>query len=83
MRLTKQQEQDATQELLEILEAHPQGLPTSQLSGTWKFHGEKTLRNPQIIRLLRKSGQATMSISGYGLRTQGWWKSKGGEHSAK
>ena len=49
------------------------GLPTSAMSGTRQFHGENTLSNAQIIRLLRKSGRATMRIVGNGSRTQGWW----------
>jgi hypothetical protein len=74
MRLTKSQEAVATQELLDILERHPNGLPTTQLSGTPRFHGTKTLRNPQIIRLLRKSGAATMTMVGGGKFWQGWWR---------
>jgi hypothetical protein len=74
MRLTKSQEVIATQELLEILERNPKGLSTTHLSGTPKFHGTKTLRNPQIIRLLSKSGAATMTMVGGGEFWQGWWQ---------
>jgi len=74
MRLTKSQEVVATQELLNILERHRNGLPTTQLSDTPKFHGTQTLRNPQIIRLLRKSGGATMTMVGGGNFWKGYWR---------
>jgi len=74
MRLTKSQEAIATQELLKILARHLEGLSTAQLVGTPKFHGTRTLRNSQIIRLLRKSSAATMTMSGGGKFWQGWWK---------
>jgi hypothetical protein len=74
MRLTKSQEAVATQELLGMLERHPEGLPTTQLSSTFLFHGTQTLRNPQTIRLLRKSGVAKMTMVGGGKFWQGWWQ---------
>lgn len=53
MRLTKNEAARATRELLEILRKHPEGVCTSELSGTPQFHGVRTLRSRQIIRLLR------------------------------
>ena len=53
MRLSKHQAVIATQELLSILAVHPEGMRTSELSGTPKFHGSRTLNNRQITRLLR------------------------------
>jgi hypothetical protein len=50
MRLTKKMAQEATDELLRILADYPSGLRTSELSGTRRFHGERTLRSRQIIR---------------------------------
>ena len=45
MRLSKHQAVIATQELLSILAQHPQGMRTSELSGTPKFHEARTLNN--------------------------------------
>jgi hypothetical protein len=74
MRLTKRQAEIATQELLEILRHNPQGKSTSDLSGTPKFHGGRTLSNRQIIRLLRKTGQVSESVDGHGMYTRSWWR---------
>ncbi len=74
MRLTRQEEEIATRELLGILGKHPEGMSTSNLSGTPKFHGTYTLRNRQIIRLLRKTGKVRESVSGSGNRTFSGWQ---------
>jgi hypothetical protein len=74
MRLTKHQEEVATQELLEILRLNPQGKSTSNLRGTPKFHGGRTLSNRQIIRLLRKTGQVKETVDGHGMYTRSWWR---------
>ena len=75
MRFRKGREAQATQELLELLAKYP-GLSTTEMSGTRKFHGVKTLRNPQIIRLLRKSGKAVMQVVGTGNFQKGIWTLK-------
>jgi len=74
MRLTKSQEAVATQELLGMLRRSRYGIPTTDLSGTPKFHSERTLRNRQIIRLLRKSGAAKMTLVGGGKFRKGVWE---------
>ena len=56
MRLTKDQEKQATIELLDRLVEHPEGLTTTELIGSPGFHGKRTLKPAQLIRLLRKSG---------------------------
>jgi hypothetical protein len=76
MRLTKKLKEDAIAELLEILRSRPFGLPTSKLSGTPRFHGERTLSNRQIIRLLNASGRAQSHVAGYGSRTYYIWTLK-------
>ena len=75
MRLTKKMEEVATAELLEILRRYP-ARTTSDLSNTPKFHGERTLSNRQIIRLLNVSGKAQSTLSGYGNRTYFVWTLK-------
>ena len=75
MRIYKQHtRQAATDELLEILAKHPEGLRTSELSGTPKFHGGRTLSNRQIIRLLRDSARAKETVGGSGMRTYYVWQ---------
>ena len=74
MRLTKKLALEATDELLGIIAEYPSGLRTSELSGTRRFHGEQTLRNRQIIRLLRASGKAEAFRGGQGKRTFYFWK---------
>ncbi len=74
MRLTKKLAGEATDELLSILAEYSSGLRTSELSGTRRFHGERTLRNRQIIRLLGKSGKAAAFRGGQGKRTFYLWK---------
>lgn len=66
----------ATAELLSILEQTPLGLTTSELSGTPRFHGHRTLSNRQIIRLLRESGKVVESTVGHGMRTASLWRIK-------
>ena len=74
MRLTKKLAGEATDELLSILADYPSGLRTSELSGTRRFHGGRTLRNRQIIHLLRESGKAQAFRGGQGKRTFYFWK---------
>jgi len=76
MRLTKKMSEVATAELLEILTRYSPGVSTSDLSSTPKFHGERTLSNRQIIRLLNASGRAQSTLSGYGSRTYYVWTLK-------
>lgn len=62
MRLSKEQETCATNELLALLARNRQrgghGIRTFLMCGTPAFHGESTLSLKQIARLLRKSGRA-------------------------
>ena len=77
MRLTKQQEVQATTELLTMLANDGanggEGLRTSELRGTTHFHGERTLSRQQITRLLRASGKADSELAGAGARTYNLW----------
>jgi uncharacterized protein len=79
MRIRKGQEEQATRELLSKLSMHPEGLATTEMSGTKQFHGVKTLRNPQIIRLLGRSGKAEMTMVGGGNYWKCVWKLKTAE----
>jgi hypothetical protein len=56
---------EATEELLHILAVNGP-MRTSDLGGTPKFHGVRTLSNQTICRLLRESGKAEMTFEGYG-----------------
>jgi len=64
MKLTKEEKVQATNELLEMLADDKQnggkGLRTTQMQGTLIFHGSYSLSLHQIVRLLRKSGKATL-----------------------
>jgi hypothetical protein len=68
MRLTKEQEVRATNELLAMLAKNKQGggfgLRSSEMQGTTAFHGSNTLSLRQIARLLRKSGKVTAELGG-------------------
>ena len=75
-RMTKRDEHLATQEMLERLRSFPAGLRTSQLIGTRRFHGERTLTAKQVARLLRASGEADHSYEGAGYMAASWWKLK-------
>ena len=55
----------ATEELLHILAVNGP-TRTSDLRGTRRFHGMRTLSNQTICRLLRDSGKAEMTFEGYG-----------------
>jgi hypothetical protein len=74
MRLNARLIKEATAELLAILKEYPGGLPTSSMSGTQKFHGGRTLRNRQIIKLLRATNEVDEFIGGHGMRTFLIWK---------
>jgi hypothetical protein len=76
MRLNKNAKFRATCELLSILAEHSEGMTTTELSGTPQFHGEWTLRNRQIIRLLRATEEVRERTVGYGRRTATLWKLK-------
>ena len=76
MRLSKHEAVIATQELLSILAQHPEGMRTSQLSGTPKFHGSRTLNNRQIARLLHACETVEHSYEGLGYMAASWWKLK-------
>jgi hypothetical protein len=76
MRLTKADTFAATQELLARLRAEPAGLRTSELVGSPRFHGMRTLSNTQIIRLLRASGQVVGRMEGGGNRSWLQWRIK-------
>jgi hypothetical protein len=76
VRLSKAATIVAVDELLDILAANPEGMTTTELSGTRRFHGERTLRNRQIIRLLRTTGKVQESTIGYGMRTASLWTLK-------
>jgi hypothetical protein len=75
-RMTKAQEKQATEELLEILANYPNGVPTSALIGTKKFHGQRTLSSRQIIRLLRASGLVNEALAVFGKYSRIWWTLK-------
>lgn len=66
----------ATNELIGIVAQHPEGVATSDLRGTPQFHGERTLSNRQIIRLLRESGKVREFVGGQGIRTFSFWRLK-------
>ena len=79
MRLTKQDAIEATVELLAMLPDSTRRCPrTSDLIGTKKFHGTRTLTARQIIRLLRASGRAVEHLNGAGRRTWFTWTLKKG-----
>ncbi len=72
MRLKVATKEKATRELLNFIREIP-GIRTSALMGTPLFHGHKTLRPAQIIRLLRKAG-LTPTREGVGARTYYTWR---------
>ncbi len=55
----------ATEKFLEFL-ALNSPTRTSDLRGTPKFHGTRTLSNRTICHLLRESAKAEMTFEGYG-----------------
>jgi len=81
MRLTKEQEVRATNELLAMLANDKQGgglgLRTSEMQGTRAFHGSNTLNLRQIARSLRKSGKATAKLCGSERYSYNQWKLTG------
>jgi hypothetical protein len=77
MRLTKEQEQRATDELIGLLTtAGANGLATREMVGTKSFHGARTLTHKQIARLLRKTGRTSERVGGQGSRTFTIWRLK-------
>lgn len=75
-RLSGERADLATRELLWLLVDHPEGLPTSALTGTDRFHGGNTLPSKEIARLLRASGLVDEDHIHYGIYTRIWWKLK-------
>jgi hypothetical protein len=77
MRLTREQECRATNELLAMLAKDKQsggnGLRTSEMQGTRAFHGTNTLSLRQIARLLCKAEKATAGLCGSGPHTYNQW----------
>jgi hypothetical protein len=71
MRLTKQLEETATNELLVMLNASPAGLTTAELIGTPRFHGHHTLSRNQVIRILKKNHCRQKLVPG----SYGGWRS--------
>ena len=71
MRLTRSQREQAKEELLEIL-SHG-ACRTSDLRGTQKFHGSRTLSSYQIRALLRETGKVREGFGGQGMRTFSYW----------
>jgi hypothetical protein len=61
----------ATRELLEIVRANP-GIRTTEMIGTPRFHGMRTLRAAQVIALLRAAGLRP-TLEGAGARTYFTW----------
>jgi hypothetical protein len=69
MRLSKQQEIRATNELLAMLAEDLEwggghGLRTSEMRETPRFHGQNALSLKQIARLLRKTGKVVAKLGG-------------------
>ena len=73
MRLSKKQAEDATKELLSLIAAARYGRRTSELIGTARFHGARTLSNRQVARLLRATGKTRETVDGHGMRTATRW----------
>jgi hypothetical protein len=74
MRLTQTQREIAKQELLELLS--DRDFRTSELSGTPKFHGQRTLRVAAVRALLhelRKEGKVQYRQGGQGKFTYFDW----------
>jgi hypothetical protein len=83
MRLTKQQEVQATTELLMMLANDGanggEGLLTSKLWGNLRFHGELMLSHKQINRLLQDHPSIAVKqvkLAGAGARTSNLWSLK-------
>jgi hypothetical protein len=75
--------QEAIEELLAKLADHPEGLRTSEMIGTKKFHGMHTLTNRHVIALLRESGKVREFVGGSGNHTYSYWKLKGRRETMK
>ncbi len=74
MRLSKEQEIRASNELLAMLASNRRGLRTSEMCGTPAFHGARTLSLRQVARLLRKSGKTVAILSGSPWFSYHVWK---------
>ncbi|MHA1278603.1 MAG: hypothetical protein ACTSQ8_15525 [Candidatus Helarchaeota archaeon] len=77
MRYTKHQEERLIKDLLEILNAFPEGVPTRTLLGTKHFHGMYTPTSKQIHRLLEKQPNVEKTWRGQGYFGSSWWRYKG------
>jgi len=73
MRLNKHTTRIATEELLGLLRQYPQGLTTSQLIGTPRFHGMRTLTARQVARLLRATSVVHHCYDGAGYMAASRW----------
>jgi len=73
MRLTQNDKRIATEELLGILRMNPLGWTTSELVGTPRFHGHRTLTARQVARLLRATGVVHHCYDGAGCRAASRW----------
>jgi hypothetical protein len=74
MRLTRDQEIIAREELLDKLRDAPDGLSTQQLRGTRRFRGARALTAIQVVRLLRTTCQAVEYSGSAGMGTATLWK---------
>ena len=84
MRLSKEQEIRATNELLAMLQddwvwGKGCGLRTSEMRGTSSFHGQNAFSVKQIARLLRRTGTVVSKLGGskrYSYNV--WYLTEGG-----
>ena len=74
MRLNPIEAAKAKAELVEILRSFPAGLRTSQLMGTPRFHGMRTLSLRQVRKLLEEIPGLAKSYHGAGARTWCEWR---------
>lgn len=73
--VNKDTRKEPMEELLHILAVNGP-TRTSDLRGTPRFHGVRTLSNQTICRLLRESGKAEMEYGGQWKFTFGIWRLK-------
>lgn len=73
MRLTQQRREQATQDLLEVLGRYGR-CHTSALTGTRRFHGERTLSLSQVRALLDAAPEVQKIYCGAGARTWCEWQ---------
>ena len=77
MRLSKEQEERATKELLRILEKRWQetvdGMNTAELTETRSFREQRALSFTQVNRLLRQSGKLFSEPSDFSENADVFW----------